>query len=206
MITYIGGRSMLAMWRSSISGGSILGMALCCQLRIYQTLGTITLDGIGISFCLARQTDDVQPSCCRPWEPVPDCGACVVKKGARKLPCGRERGSSVPVPPLSGRRGHIDPGRGGDRVEGSGGRGRRDLGSSDHGFSSFQAPPRGLGFSSFQAPPPLGTVGSSTLHMSISYASSFNSDEHDDEWTNDVKLALQLGFGHRFGKKTTRVL
>ncbi|KAI5656701.1 hypothetical protein M9H77_25494 [Catharanthus roseus] len=97
--------------------------------------------------------------------------------------------------------------------------------SPDLGFSSFQAPPPlGLGFSSFQAPlspgivcisfqapPPSGTaptrpdtVGSYMPHMPISYASSFDSDEHDDERTDDVTLAQQLRFGHRVEKKTTR--
>ncbi|KAI5681552.1 hypothetical protein M9H77_02780 [Catharanthus roseus] len=69
------------------------------------------------------------------------------------------------------------------------------------GFSSFQAPPPpGIVGSSFQAPPPPSTVGSSTLHMSISYASSSDSDER----TNDVTPAQQLGFSYRVAKKTTR--
>ncbi|KAI5658636.1 hypothetical protein M9H77_27429 [Catharanthus roseus] len=150
-----------------------------------------------------------------------------------------------------------NPRRGGERGEGSGGHGRGDLGSSNHGdsfdsldldissfslglsppaqshpgglgtsyapppqglwFSSFWSPhPSGLGFSSFQVPPPLGivsssfqapphpgTVGSSIPHMPISYASSSDSDEHDDERSDDVTPARQLGFGHRVGKKTT---
>ncbi|KAI5648603.1 hypothetical protein M9H77_34608 [Catharanthus roseus] len=70
--------------------------------------------------------------------------------------------------------------------------------------SSFQAPlPPGTMTSSFQAPPPPGTMGSSTPHMPISYASSSDSDEHDDKRTDDVTPAQQLGFGHRVGKKTT---
>ncbi|KAI5648419.1 hypothetical protein M9H77_34424 [Catharanthus roseus] len=55
-----------------------------------------------------------------------------------------------------------------------------------------------------EAPPPPGTVGSSTPHMPISYASSSDSDEHDDEQTNDVTPTQQLEFGHRVGKKITR--
>ncbi|KAI5648516.1 hypothetical protein M9H77_34521 [Catharanthus roseus] len=64
--------------------------------------------------------------------------------------------------------------------------------------------PRDLGLSSFQAPPPPGTVGSSTPHMPISYASLSDLDEHDDERMDDVIPAQQLGFSHRVGKKTTR--
>ncbi|KAI5671518.1 hypothetical protein M9H77_11882 [Catharanthus roseus] len=68
-------------------------------------------------------------------------------------------------------------------------------------FSLFQAPPPpGTGSSSFQAPPPPGTVGSSTPYMPVSTASSSDTDEND-EWTDVVTPAHQLGFGHRVGKK-----
>ncbi|KAI5677212.1 hypothetical protein M9H77_08162 [Catharanthus roseus] len=49
MITLIGRRSMLLMWRYGISGDSILGMTFFYQLRIYHHHEMITLDGIGIS-------------------------------------------------------------------------------------------------------------------------------------------------------------
>ncbi|KAI5662999.1 hypothetical protein M9H77_22322 [Catharanthus roseus] len=55
-----------------------------------------------------------------------------------------------------------------------------------------------------RAPPPLGTVSSSTPHMPISIAFSSDSEEHDDEQTDEVTPAQQLGFGHRVRKKTTR--
>ncbi|KAI5667050.1 hypothetical protein M9H77_16903 [Catharanthus roseus] len=74
-------------------------------------------------------------------------------------------------------------------------------------FSSFQSPhPPGIESSSFHAPPPPHTVGSSTPHMPISTASSSDLDEHDDEPTDIVTPAQQLGFGHRVGKKTTRFM
>ncbi|KAI5657088.1 hypothetical protein M9H77_25881 [Catharanthus roseus] len=64
------------------------------------------------------------------------------------------------------------------------------------GFFPFQSPVgTSLGFSSFRAPPPLGTAGSSTLHQSISQASSSDEEERTDD-TNDVQ---HLGFGHRVG-------
>ncbi|KAI5663031.1 hypothetical protein M9H77_22354 [Catharanthus roseus] len=185
------------------------------------------------------QTFPVQPSCRRPREPVPDCGAGEVKRINFLVAGGR----------------HADSGCGRERGERSRGRGRGDLGSSDHGnpfdnanhgqpsfslgltpptqshpstlyappppglgFSSFQSPhPSSLGFSSFQAPPPpcsgsssfqvpppQGTVGSSTLHMPISTASSSDTDEHDCERTDVVTPTQQLGFSHRVGKKTSR--
>ncbi|KAI5683203.1 hypothetical protein M9H77_04431 [Catharanthus roseus] len=49
MITHIGRRSMLVMWRSGSSRDNILGMALFYLLRIYHHHEIITLDGIGIS-------------------------------------------------------------------------------------------------------------------------------------------------------------
>ncbi|KAI5677024.1 hypothetical protein M9H77_07974 [Catharanthus roseus] len=54
---------------------------------------------------------------------------------------------------------------------------------------------------SFEAPPLLSTTDSSVPHMPISCASSSNSDEHDDEPTNDVIPAQQLGFGHRIDSR-----
>ncbi|KAI5654351.1 hypothetical protein M9H77_31538 [Catharanthus roseus] len=49
MITLIGRRSMLFMWRSGMSGDSTLGMAFFYIRRIYHHPEMITLDGIGIS-------------------------------------------------------------------------------------------------------------------------------------------------------------
>ncbi|KAI5673137.1 hypothetical protein M9H77_13501 [Catharanthus roseus] len=216
MITPIGGHIMLAIWRSGITGCNILRIALCCLLRNYQTPKTITLDA-----CWSRQMDDGKknilfPSRHHPCEPELDWGARGVKRGARRLLGGWARGGWAPTPPDMGRGGYADPGRGGERDEGSGGCGRGDLRSSDHvdpfhnpdlGFSSFQAPsPPGTGSSSFQALPPPGTVGSSTLYMPISTVSSSDTDEHDDEQTDVMTPAQQLGFGHRVGKNTTRVL
>ncbi|KAI5672367.1 hypothetical protein M9H77_12731 [Catharanthus roseus] len=94
------------------------------------------------------------------------------KDGARRLPGGRACGGQAPAPPYMGRGGHADPGRGGERDEGSRGYGRGDLGSSYHvnpfdspnlGISSlvWSPDPSGLGFSSFQRPPPPSTGSSS---------------------------------------------
>ncbi|KAI5659631.1 hypothetical protein M9H77_28424 [Catharanthus roseus] len=61
--------------------------------------------------------------------------------------------------------------------------------------SSFQAPPLpSTVSSSFQAPLSLSTVGSSTPHMPISYASSSDSSEHDDERTNDGLFSKMVSF------------
>ncbi|KAI5675983.1 hypothetical protein M9H77_06933 [Catharanthus roseus] len=57
---------------------------------------------------------------------------------------------------------------------------------------------------SFDAPLPPGTAGSSIPYMPIFRVSSFDSEEHGDEPTDDVTPAQQLGFRHRIGKKTTR--
>ncbi|KAI5661816.1 hypothetical protein M9H77_21139 [Catharanthus roseus] len=175
-------------------------------------------------------------------KPVPDRGARGVKRGPCRLPSGGAREGRAPAPPDIGRGGHADPGRGRERSEASGERGRGDLGSSyrvnpfdspnlgfwsfqsphpsDLGFSSFQGPsppgtgsfsfqalaPPSTGSSSFQAPLPPGTVSSSIPHMPISIASSSDSDEHDNEQTDVVTLAQQLGFGHRVRKKTTKFM
>ncbi|KAI5671837.1 hypothetical protein M9H77_12201 [Catharanthus roseus] len=49
MITLIGRRSMLLMWRSSISGDSTFGMTFFYPWRIYHHPEMITLDSISIS-------------------------------------------------------------------------------------------------------------------------------------------------------------
>ncbi|KAI5682328.1 hypothetical protein M9H77_03556 [Catharanthus roseus] len=168
-----------------------------------------------------QQIFPVQQSRRRPREPVPDRGARGVKKGARRLPGGGTRGDGAPVPPDMGRGGDADPGRGGERGERSRTRGRGNLGSSDHGdlfdnpdhsqpsFSLGLTPPTQshppTSYTSlFQAPPPPNTIGSSTPYMPISTASSSKTDEHDDQRTDVVTPAQQLGFGHHVGKKTTR--
>ncbi|KAI5667616.1 hypothetical protein M9H77_17469 [Catharanthus roseus] len=83
------------------------------------------------------------------------------------------------------------------------------------GSGTFQMPlPPGLGFAPFQSPhsisfgffgfcalPPPGTAGSSTPYQSISQASSFDEEERMD----DMDVVQYYGFGHRVGKKTTRL-
>ncbi|KAI5669638.1 hypothetical protein M9H77_19491 [Catharanthus roseus] len=68
------------------------------------------------------------------------------------------------------------------------------------GGTSYAPPPPGA-VGSFHAPSPPGTASSSISHMPISYASSFDLDEHDDERTDDVTPAHQLGFGHHVGMR-----
>ncbi|KAI5656652.1 hypothetical protein M9H77_25445 [Catharanthus roseus] len=160
-----------------------------------------------------------------PREPVSDLGARGVKRGARRLLGCRARGGCTPVPPHQGwmrtcrlrtwRRespnldfptfnlGLTPPAQ---SHPGGLGISYAPPPSGILGSSIQAPPPPGLGFSSFQAPlplsiePPPGTVGSSTLHMPISYASSSDSDER----TDDVTPKQQLGFDHHDGKKTTR--
>ncbi|KAI5681171.1 hypothetical protein M9H77_02398 [Catharanthus roseus] len=166
----------------------------------------------------------VQPLRRRPQEPIPDRGDRGVKRGAHRLLGGGAHGGRPSAPPDPSK-GHVDPGRGGEICEGSRRRGLGDLGSSyqiepfnspnldmlsfslsltqptkSHLPTSYAPPPPGLG-SSFQAPPPLHMVGSSIPHMPMSTASSSDSDEHDDEPTDVVTPAQQLGFGHHVGRR-----
>ncbi|KAI5681827.1 hypothetical protein M9H77_03055 [Catharanthus roseus] len=67
---------------------------------------------------------------------------------------------------------------------------------STGGTSYAPPPPSAVGLS-FDAPPPPGTAGSSVPHMTISHASSSDSDEHGDDPKDYVTPAQQLGFGHR---------
>ncbi|KAI5663653.1 hypothetical protein M9H77_22976 [Catharanthus roseus] len=68
------------------------------------------------------ETFPIQPSRLNPREPVPDWGACGVKRGARRLPGSGAGGGRTPVPPFPGRHGHADPGHVEvERGEGSGG-------------------------------------------------------------------------------------
>ncbi|KAI5662496.1 hypothetical protein M9H77_21819 [Catharanthus roseus] len=123
-----------------------------------------------------QQTFLVQPSHRRPREPVLDWGARGVKRGIHGFPGGGARGGRAPAPPDMGRGGHAYLGCG-ERGEGSGGRGRGDLGSSN----------------------PVDPFNNPDLDMP-----SFSLDKHDDDRTDMVTPAQQLGFGHRVGKKTTR--
>ncbi|KAI5668811.1 hypothetical protein M9H77_18664 [Catharanthus roseus] len=173
-----------------------------------------------------QQTFPVQTSCRRPWEHVPDQGARVVKRGARRQPGRGAGGWRPPVPPFPGRHGHVEAERGeGSRAIDPFDSPNLDvpsfsfsltppsqslLGGSrtlqmppppDLGFAPFHSPhPTSFGFSAFRAPPSSGTAGSSTPHQPISQGSS--SDE--EERTDDMDVVQHLGFGHRVGKKTTR--
>ncbi|KAI5669147.1 hypothetical protein M9H77_19000 [Catharanthus roseus] len=128
-----------------------------------------------ISACYLADFSSAASRCC-PQEPMMNCGACRVKRGACTLPGGRARGGRTPASPHPDGRGHTYPRCGGERGEGSGGDGRGDLGCYDHGdpldspdldmptFSlgltpPMQSYPSGLG--TLYAPPPRGTVGSS---------------------------------------------
>ncbi|KAI5662476.1 hypothetical protein M9H77_21799 [Catharanthus roseus] len=75
--------------------------------------------------------------------------------------------------------------------------------SQPSGLDTSTVPPSRIRGTSF-APPSPGVVGSSMPHMPISDVSSSDSYEHDDERTDDITPAQQLGFGHRVGKKTSR--
>ncbi|KAI5682764.1 hypothetical protein M9H77_03992 [Catharanthus roseus] len=141
------------------------------------------------SFAKKVQTIILQSSRHRPHEPVPECGACGVKRDGRRLPGGRARGGRTLAPPHLGRRGHADLGCKGERGGGSGGRGCGDV-EYDVPSNSFDSPdldiltfslgltppaqlhPSGSGTSTFAppstrgrsyAPPPPGAVGCS-LH------------------------------------------
>ncbi|KAI5680679.1 hypothetical protein M9H77_01906 [Catharanthus roseus] len=172
---------------------------------------------LGLHSILARYSIDISSTAIASpsSEPVPDRGARGVKRGAHRLPGGGARRSRPPAP-LDLGRGHADPSHGEEMGEGSGGRGLGDLRSSyqvelfdslDLGIPSFSlglTPPTQSHPPISYAPPAPYTVGSSIQHMPIFIASSSDSDEHDDEPTDMVTSAQQLGFGHRVGKKTTR--
>ncbi|KAI5672714.1 hypothetical protein M9H77_13078 [Catharanthus roseus] len=65
------------------------------------------------------------------------------------------------------------------------------------GATSYAPPPPSEVGLSFDAPPPLSTACSAIPHMSISRASSSDSDEYGDNPSDDVTQAQQFGFGHR---------
>ncbi|KAI5649060.1 hypothetical protein M9H77_35065 [Catharanthus roseus] len=74
--------------------------------------------------------------------------------------------------------------------------------SPGSGFASFQSlHSTSFGFFEFHAPLPPGTVGSSRQHQPISQASSSDEEERKD----DMDVVQYYGFGHRVGKKTTRL-
>ncbi|KAI5650425.1 hypothetical protein M9H77_36430 [Catharanthus roseus] len=206
MITHIGRRNMLAMWRSGII---YIGNLTNRDTRIigYQPA---RVDRWMIIANFAEKVQTIiyrcMPSRRRPREPVPDCGARGVKRGVRRLPGGRARGGHIPAPHHLGRQGHPNPGHGGERGERYGGRGYGDLASYDHVDPLGLTPPAQLhpgGLGTSYAPPPPDTVGSSIqaplprgLEFS-SFQSPGNRDEHDDEQMDGVTPAQQLGFGHR---------
>ncbi|KAI5670973.1 hypothetical protein M9H77_11337 [Catharanthus roseus] len=148
-----------------------------------------------------QQAFVVQPSHCRPWEPIPKHGAHGVKRGIHRLPgSGRMKDTLLPLHIWADEDKQIPDMEGGERGGGSGGRGHGDLGSypplSKRGTSYAPLPPSEVGLS-FDAPPPPGTAGSFVSHMPISRASSFDSDEYSDDPSDDVTPAQQLRFGHR---------
>ncbi|KAI5678496.1 hypothetical protein M9H77_09446 [Catharanthus roseus] len=177
-----------------------------------------------------QQTFLVQATCCLPQKTVPDRGAHEVKRAACRLPGGGARGGCALAPPHPVGQGHANPECGGERGEGSRGRGRGGLGPYDHDdsfdssyldiptFSLGLTPPTQShpgGLCTSYAPPISGTVGSSIqapphLSLGIFFISRHllwaqwvlhfrhlllreAADEHDDERTDDVKRAHQLG-------------
>ncbi|KAI5667907.1 hypothetical protein M9H77_17760 [Catharanthus roseus] len=70
--------------------------------------------------------------------------------------------------------------------------------------SNYAPPPPSAVGLSFDAPPLLGTSGSFGPHIPISRASSFDSNEHGDDRSDELTQVQQLGFGHRVRSKTTR--
>ncbi|KAI5659256.1 hypothetical protein M9H77_28049 [Catharanthus roseus] len=183
MITHIGGRYMLAMYRSCISGNSILGMALYCELRTYHLLGTIILDGIGYHEMDDMATGVIQGplSCATQIEPVPDHGTRGIKKGACRLPGGGARGGRALAPPYR----------------------------EDEDMQTLDMEEREV--RDLEDPPPSpGTVSSCrqvilrARLVHLHRTSSSDSHGNGDEQTDDMTSALQLGFGHHVGKKTTK--
>ncbi|KAI5659538.1 hypothetical protein M9H77_28331 [Catharanthus roseus] len=159
-----------------------------------------------------KQTFPLQPSRRRPQEPVPDRGAHGVKRGVRRFPGGGARGGQAPVPPDMGREGHADPDFGFDAT---------------YPVSSIyiiRASPSGFRVFIISVTSPFvfrilfisgttfsrhweffisSTSSSGHWEFFISGTSSSEHDEHDNEQTDVVTLVLQLGFGHRVGKKIT---
>ncbi|KAI5675832.1 hypothetical protein M9H77_06782 [Catharanthus roseus] len=121
-------------------------------------------------------------------------GACGVKKGTRRLSGGGARGGRAPIPPDMGGGGHVDPRRG-----------RRDLGSSDHG-DPFDSPNLGMPSFSLGLTPPTQSYpsGLGTSFMPLPLSLGFFHFGHLILRTDEVTPAQQLGFGHRVGKKTIR--
>ncbi|KAI5647935.1 hypothetical protein M9H77_33940 [Catharanthus roseus] len=195
------------MWRSGINRDSILGMALCCQLKIYHHLETITLDSIRIShesrstiqliviqtigYQSAMEVDDmaiwvmqrlsssltqipsfakkVQTISCRCMFSIGGTLGCTPSHPELDFPTF----SLGLMPPAQSY-----PGRLGTSYAPS---------PPDIVGSSFQVPPPPSTVGSLFQPLPLpGKTGSSTPHMPISYASSSDSDEHNDERTYDA--------------------
>ncbi|KAI5661876.1 hypothetical protein M9H77_21199 [Catharanthus roseus] len=157
-----------------------------------------------------QQTFAVQQSRHRPWEPVPECGARGVNRGACRLP-GDKLMEDALLPPHLGGRGQANHRHRRERGGGSGEWGLRDLGSYvppdpfdsadldvptfSLGTSYAPPPPSVVGLS-FDAPPPPSTAGSSVPHMLISHASSSDLDDQGDNSSDDVAPAQQLGVGH----------
>ncbi|KAI5677702.1 hypothetical protein M9H77_08652 [Catharanthus roseus] len=121
-----------------------------------------------------QQTFPVQSSRRRPWEHMPDRGACGVKRGARRQLGRGAGGGRLLVPPVPHRHKHVGPGYVEvERGEGSGG-GQPTVDPFDslnldihsfslcltpasqslpRGFGTLQTPPSpSLGFASLQAP------------------------------------------------------
>ncbi|KAI5667561.1 hypothetical protein M9H77_17414 [Catharanthus roseus] len=154
-----------------------------------------------------------------------------LRGGARRLPGGARGGR--PLSLLIWVDDEIRIPNVGERGEGSGGRGHRDLGSFDH-IGPFDSPdldmqslslgltqpalshpgglgtsyvPHVLGFSSFRSPHPPGLGFSSFQappHLGT-VSSSFQAPPPSIRM-DDATLAQQLRFGHRVRKKTTRFM
>ncbi|KAI5653635.1 hypothetical protein M9H77_30822 [Catharanthus roseus] len=209
MTRLIGGRNMLAILRSGISGDCTLGMALSWQLRIYHPLGMSALYGIGISHECTLKIQQIViliASFAKKVQTI--IRRCMVSIGGTLgcTPSQHDFQQTFPVQPSRRHPREPVPDRGARGVK----RGARRLPGgfwsyqsrhpSGLGFSSFQGPPPpstgsssfqvppppGTRSSSFEAPPPPGMVSSSTPHMPISTPSSSDSDEHDDEQTDVV--------------------
>ncbi|KAI5668197.1 hypothetical protein M9H77_18050 [Catharanthus roseus] len=158
-----------------------------------------------------QQTFALQPSHYHPREPVHEHVARGVKRGARRLLGGRTREGRAPAPPHPGRRGRgrVVPRHGRERGGGSHAL-IFTLGLTPDALSHpnvpYAPPPLSAVELSFDAPLPPSTAGSSVPHISISVASSSNSEEHSGDPLDDVTPAQQLSFGPRVRSKTTKFI
>ncbi|KAI5675403.1 hypothetical protein M9H77_06353 [Catharanthus roseus] len=176
MITLIGRRSMLLMWRCDISGDSTLGIAFFYPLKIYHHPEMITLHGIGISrkctsaiqhAVILRHSDTSR------WGRQTDYGS-GGRLGFDAICSSHPSGAGTSyIPP------DLFDSLDADYVQSP----------SSTGCTSYAPPPPSVVGLSLDPPPPPGTEGLSVPHMPIFQASSSDSDDHGDDPLDDVTPA-----------------